>query len=244
MERISEAKRKLALYFAIAALVLSLLGIISLLDIIVSNISEFGVSVLVAYLLVLTAPIILTIFHILSCNKSNSRSKLLVAYGIMLLFYAFAAITGCVMIIRYGLQQFADIFGVILCLFLLAGPILGMAATINGFFNKKLVYASAICMFLCCIPLLILSFLSIVRSMDWFALFFTSSFVLFTVSLLILGLNITYTKQYKLPDSVSGVPNAEADPFFVLQTLEEDFRCGKIDSEEYSARRAEIIKKL
>lgn len=237
MERISEAKRKLALYFAIAALVLSLL------DIIVSNISEFGASVLFAYLLVLAAPIILTIFHILSCNKSNSRSKLLVAYGIMLLFYAFAAITFCVMIIRDGLQQFAYIFGVILGLFLSAGSILGMAATINGFFNKKLVYASAICMFLCHIPLLILSFLSIMRS-NWFAWFLPGSLVLFTVSLLILGLNITYTKQYKLPDSVSGVPNAEADPFLVLQALEEDFRCGKIDSEEYSARRAEIINKL
>ena len=237
MERISEAKRKLALYFAIAALVLSLLCII------VSNISELDVSGLVANLLVLTAPIILTIFHILSCNKSNSRSKLLVAYGIMLLSNAFAAITFCATIIRYGLQQFAYIFGVILVLFLLAGSILGMAATINGFFNKKLVYASAICMFLCYIPLLILSFLSIVRS-NWFAWFLPGSLVLFTVSLLILGLNITYTKQYKLPDSVSGVPNAEADPFFVLQALEEDFRCGKIDSEEYSARRAEIINKL
>lgn len=243
MERISSSKLRTALILAIAALAFYLL--------------YFGLSFIIrsmfsAFFLLIIAPniaaITLLIIYILNCEKQHHVNLMPVVYGILLLYCVFRIV---ILIAEISFSHIFYDFGPLLAL--LVGGMLGMAAAIKGFSNKKLVCASAIFMFLCSIIRIVAAFqqLSAYNHELLMRLLLPSccdiiSFVLFTVSLLILGLNHTHKKHYTLPTAISGNSYAsfDTDTSSELRALEADYRSGKISSPEYSARRAEIINKL
>lgn len=141
----------------------------------------------------------------------------------------------------------------------IAGAILGVIAVFNGFANKKLVYASTICLVLT----IVISIVSVYLQYDNFDMPYEQHIMnryvwsfglrwlcllLISVSIMIFGLNNTLgaERHYALPTAISGnsYASSDTDTSSVLSALEADYRSRKISSAEYSARRAEIIKKL